>query len=109
MALSFVYLAIMVMATVASVIAGEPLPAVLLAMISAGCALAFRAEWKAWNHGVNRSSGRAWKSFDTDSSGAVGYKDGDGHTFWLSYFNGDKHRNHQEDDDAIRRGTDRSV
>lgn len=36
-----------------------------------------------WNNGVCRESGLPWVPFDTDSSGATGYKDGAGNVCWL--------------------------
>lgn len=43
------------------------------------------ARWldaRDWNNGISRKSGKPWVAFDTDSSGATGYSDGEGNTLW---------------------------
>lgn len=58
---------------------GAIVPVVLLA--SAGILM----DYRDWNRGVSRKSGRPWKAFDRDSNGGRGYTDGAGNYIWLSW------------------------
>jgi hypothetical protein len=44
-----------------------------------------RSEKKEWNNGVCPYCGKPWKMFDTDSSGARGYKCENMHYCWITY------------------------
>jgi len=59
---------------------------ILLVMLSGGlwCSI---SERKEWNGGFCKENGYAWMYFDTDSSGANGYKAMD-KTLWLSWNKG---------------------
>lgn len=61
---------------------------VLISLCSAmvlGVLWARESERKDWNRGICKRSGRRWRIFDVDSSGARGYKDGAGNYTWISY------------------------
>jgi hypothetical protein len=57
----------------------------ILATMVIGGFLCRRYEKREWNKGYCRETGYPWKSFDMDSSGARGYKDGFGNYLWVSY------------------------
>jgi hypothetical protein len=36
-----------------------------------------------WNNGISPYTGEKWQPFDTDSSGADGYRDSQGNVIWI--------------------------
>jgi hypothetical protein len=62
---------------------------VLLATMIIGVIIQANFEKKEWSNGFCKC-GSAWKSFDMDSAGAIGYKCRSGHTLWLSWLRVDK-------------------
>ena len=59
---------------------------VVAATMAAFCWAAYHFEKREWNNGVCRHCGGMWRSFDIDSSGAIGYKCQSGHSIWISWF-----------------------
>lgn len=41
-------------------------------------------EYRLWNKGICRDTGKPWVRFDVDSQGGRGYKS-ENHTLWISY------------------------
>lgn len=59
--------------------------AIVLSGIVCAVAAAWGLEHRRWNGGVCRESGKSWRSFDSDSTGARGYTDGEGAYCWCSW------------------------
>ncbi len=60
------------------------LPILFLALLTAGCTWAYRAEKQAWNNGICAKYGEPWVHFDTDSQGGRGYNCRDQY-IWISW------------------------
>ena len=60
------------------------LAAMFVALLIAGCALAYRHEKILWNHGICAEYNEPWLSFDMDSQGGRGYKCRD-RVIWISW------------------------
>jgi hypothetical protein len=58
---------------------------VLLLAITYGILSTIMCELDEWNKGVCKYSGKPWVYFDTDSSGARGFTDGEDHHVWISW------------------------
>ena len=61
------------------------IPSVIILLALVGMVWARSNEKKVWNDGICKKSGKPWKSFDMDSSGARGYSDGEENDCWISY------------------------
>jgi len=65
------------------------IPGILILLAaSIGVYFLYREEKAIWNNGTCKENGLKWVSFDTDSSGATGYRAGDTRV-WLSWAGGE--------------------
>lgn len=97
MIMSFIYFLMPLFMIVVGIYMGHIIAPIIGGAMFILIAWGFWTEWKEWNYGIG-PTGNRWESFDTDSSGAVGYKDGDGHTLWISYFHGRLHRKEENNE-----------
>lgn len=61
---------------------GTAAPVIIVALMGAG---GVYFDYRDWNHGISRKSGRPWKASGSDSQGGRSYTDGAGNYIWLSW------------------------